>query len=449
MNKVKCLLFIFALMLAGTIAGSVAILNVAQNQTIDDFELEMVEGSDPTVIDGIGFNVEYGISKYGIREYDFYRQGFEGEKCEFQYIDGEIRNLKFTEAKEKERRGEGVQPWEMFEQYEYISDNRVVAIHEYEKRIEFWVTEFDDTSIPTAKVIEIGGLPVASEKYMWTTNDDVYFFENGCLCKVSKAELMELSTEYINGYYATGDHVYYAPFYTVPDEIETIIGCEGGELLYLVGIGDVTVEGYNLYTYIVDVTTGETLDRQCYEKKLSDELAKNNLTCLEEYNELYIIDLMSYDYLAKDSDSILTITYPTGYQDMFVIEKTASESKIHNLNVSDLLAENLYISDLIETENSGDDTLYLIYAEGQINKSDYDANWSRRVIMKLEEKIMGYNGIAFIAIQNGEVVYKGYFASETSKALGYVTEDLLEGYNYSLGSYLPEAYVEQITISVP
>lgn len=480
MEKTKCGLFIFVLIFAAVIAGSVAILNVSDNQTIDDFELEMVEGYDPSVIEGICFDVKYGLSDDG-----YYEKGVEGDKCEFQYIDGKIQKLQFTEAKEPERRGAGIQPYEMaLSSYEWISDDRVVAIKKNSDPLsdEIWVMEFDVTAnnsdtahlpqVTVIKGIEPEGtytednLVYMCKKGFWSTDTHVYFFENGVLCKVSRQELMDLSLVYATRVYET-EPVYYEPIYTVPEEVDVIVGYEGGELFYLVGLGDVTTEGYTLYTYIVDVTTGETLDRQCYEKKLSDKLAKDNQTILDEINAKYIDDpivgytrIIAYDYLAKDSYGILTITQPTGYQDMFVIEKIDSESEIHNFNVSDLLAENLYISGLLEAENNGNDTLYLIYAEGQINKLDYDANWSRRVIMNLEERLsvecpvgynimeVGYNGVTFIAIQNGEVVYKGYFASETSKALGDVTKDLLEGYNYYFGLDLPKAYVEQITISV-
>ncbi len=458
MEKTKCWLFIFVLIFAAVIAGSVAILNVSDNQTIDDFELEMVEGYDPSVIEGVGFNVKYGLSEDG-----FYEERIEGEKCEFQYIDGEIQNLIFTEAKEKERRGEGIQPWEVFDYYEWISDNRVVALDYNSYILGFMIAEFDviaeDAFVADLpKYIRIKGilpqelnLEDGSYKYpydidFWCTDTDVYFFERGGLYKVSKQELATVDVVRATEI-GEADPVYYEPFYVVPEEIEVIVGCEVGEVFYLTGIGDVTMDGYNLYTYIVDLATGETIDRQCYEKKLSTESAEANQ--------------LGYDYLAKDSYSILTITQPTGYQDMFVIDKTDSESKIHNLNVSDLLSENLYISGLLETENNGDDTLYLIYAEGQINKSDYDANWSRRVIMNLEERLsvecpsgyniweVGYNGIAFIAIQNGKVVYKGYFASESSKAMGYTINHCMENGQYHWDFCLPEAYVEQITISVP
>ena len=452
MEKTKCWLFVFVLLFAGAIAGSVAIMNIANNQIINDFSLDTVEGYDESVIADVVFNVKYELCEDGYYEWDII-----GSSCEFQYSNKMIHNLELISATKKERIGTGVQMWEALYNYYSLSDYRAIGNGKQNNQFILAETYASEYSLPKYAYIfgevpeelykDTGEYKYFCDRAFWIVEDDVYFFEYGVMYRISKNVLLGLK---INKDHSLKDSYYFEPFYVVPDEIDTIVGFKGGELLYLVGIGDVTSNGYTLYHYTVDVKTGETINRKSYEKILSQA---------ETVDVTH--DSLSFDYLPNDSYDIVTITQPSGYQDTFVVDKKNSDNDIYQLNLEDVLGDDFYISGLLETASKGTDTLYLMYAEGQIGKLDYTCNWARRVIMDLENRIpmecpsgydigeVGFNGIAFVAIEKGEVIYKGYFTSDTYRAMGYTINSCLETGQYAMDIDLPKAYIESITISVP
>lgn len=318
--------------------------------------------------------------------------------------------------------------------------------------------------------IESDNYLVKCESKIWSKDSDMYIFYSGLLYKIPKTELLELGTisliDAINA-----KPVAFEPIYMVPDEVDVLVGFDNMDLLTIVGVGDVSTEGYTLYTYIVEPTTGETIHRQVCEKKMTQSVSEANQSCFQEYNEQYV-NLLSYDCITCEYSycsagySVVTIMQPTGWQDMFVIEwiydwdkYAVTESRISQLEVPKLLGENTYICGMLDTDYKTD-TLYLCYAEGVSGEFEYNGDWAERIIMNLnsleisEKSPQGYeynnfNGIALIAIQNSGVVYKGYFSSETYRAMG---EAIGNAVNNGIPVYdeweYPDAVVRRIRIYV-
>ena len=390
MNKTKIWLIVFMLFFSGSVIGSILIIKVANNQTIDEFSLVSEEGYDALAIEDVSFNVEYRLKKYYWDKVD---------KCEFIYADGTIKDLKFTDTNII------YNPFALFDSYEFVGEDRSVGIREGENLYFFSVADGISShahmrdiaaAISVNLHTEDGQYKYHHEKKFWSVGEDYYFFENGGLFTVNEEALCRLK---LNQGWGT---VHYPTIYEVPSEIDAIAGCEGGEYFYLTGIGNITKEGYTLYSYVVDCATGKTIDRQCYDKKTPNDVSN--------------VDQLSFDYLVTDENyNIVTITQPMGEQDMYIISHAEGKCTIEYFDTEEFLAEDLYISKLLETKRSEDGAIYLIYAESQIGKTDYDINWAKRNITNLEE--LEFNGITFVAIENGEVVYKGYFSSETAKNL--------------------------------
>ena len=412
MNKTKIGLIVFMLLFLGAVIGSVLIIRVANNQTIDEFLLVPEAGYDESVIEGISFNVEYKLKE---KYWDAV------DKCEFTYADGMIKDLKFTDANISEN------PFALFASYELIGEDRNVGIRT-DDYLEFFSVTDGIGSYSRRRDIgayisvnlhtEDGQYKYHHEKKFWSVGEDYYFFENGGLFTVNKEELCRLPL-FDNSNPVWGA-VHYPTIYEVQSEIDAIAGCEGGEYFYLTGIGNITGEGYTLYSYVVEPATGKTIDRQCYDIKTPIEVSD--------------VNQFSFDYLVTDENyNIVTITHPMGEQDMYVIFHAEGKCTIEYYDTAKFLAEDLYISGLLDAKRGEDDVLYLLYAENQIGKTDYDINWAKRNIMDLED--LKFNGIAFVAIKNGEVDYKGYFSSETAKTTSFSSDE--------------EVYVESIEINLP
>ena len=415
MNKTKIWLIVFMLLFSGAVIGSVLIVKVANNQTIDDFSLVAEEGYDTSVIEDISFKVEYEL-----RESWYHPYWKKGDKCEFTYVNGVMKDLKFTEINEID---ESKQPFALFESYELVGEGRSVGIRECDNLYLFSVADGISShahmrdiaaAISVNLHTEDGQYKYHHEKKFWSVGEDYYFFENGGLFAVNEEALCRLN---LNQGWGT---VHYPTIYEVQSEIDAIAGCEGGEYFYLTGIGNITGEGYTLYSYVVEPATGKTIDRQCYDIKTPIEVSD--------------VNQFSFDYLVTDENyNIVTITQPMGEQDMYIISHEEGKCTIEYFDEEEFLAEDLYISELLEAKRSKDGALYLIYAESQIGKTEYDINWAKRNIMNLED--FEFNGIAFVAIENGEVVYKGYFSSETSKTMSFSVDE--------------EVYVKNIEINLP
>ncbi len=471
MKKTKFLLIVFALMLLVCIAGSAMILTEAKKQTIDDFKLNMTEGSDPAVLNNVDIDVDYDIG--------------EDSEFHFWYSNGRMEQQEFCL---KTARDYGDLN-ELYPEGVYISDGKMLtpmnglyAVVEKNtdgglvegRLIEQIVPEDFQTDIESDNYL------VKCENKIWSKDSDMYIFYSGLLYKIPKTELLELGTisliDAINAEPAA-----FEPIYMVPEEVDVLVGFDNMDLLTIVGVGDVSTEGYTLYTYIVEPATGETIHRQVCEKKMTQDAAEANQSCFQEYNEQYrktfdedeqYVNLMSYDCITCEYSycsagySVVTIMQPTGCQDMFVIEwvydwdkYAVTESRISQLEVPKLLGENTYICGMLDTDYKTD-TLYLCYAEGVSGEFEYNESWAERVIMNLNPMEMSekfpqgrednnFNGIALIAIQSGGVVYKGYFSSETYRAMGKAVEN---ADNNGIPVYdeweYPEAVVSRIRISV-
>lgn len=444
MRKTKIWLAIFAILFVGAVVGSALIIKVANNQTFDEFELTAIDGYDASAIEGISFDVEYRLKEEGLHHY-----WDKGDKCEFKYVNGTIKNLQFTEINESEY------PFAVFKSYEFIGENRLVGIREDEGFYGFSIADRDgagamvrniSSGAPEELHTDDGQYKHFHEKKFWSVEDKYYFFENGVLFTVDKATLCD---ERLFAMDEPGWGTVYFPWiYAVPSEVDKIVACEGAEYMYLTGIGNVTEKGYTLFSYIIDVTTGDTIDRQCYEKEIS--------------NGVKDVNQLSFDYLLTDEDYyIVTITQPMGEQDMYIISGKDNECNIEYFDMEEMLEDGLYINGLLEAKSNGTDTLYLIYGESCIGKMDYDLKWAKRVIMNLKDKMsveipkgyesfrdVGFNGVAFVAIKNGDVVYKGYFSSETSKTLGYIISGCMNGSEYRGVDGHEGVFVENIDINL-
>ena len=62
---------------------------------------------------------------------------------------------------------------------------------------------------------------------------------------------------------------------------------------------------------------------------------------------------------------------------------------------------------------------------------------------------VGFNGVTFVAIMNDDIIYKGYFLSETSKTLGYTISGCMDGYGYRSMDRDEGVFVENININLP
>lgn len=444
MKKTKFWLVIFALLLVGAVIGSVLILGVSNNQAFDEFELIAVDEYDLSAIGGISFNVEYRMKEEG--EHHFYDMG---DKCEFIYDNGAMKDIRYTEVNDTE------EPFEIFIQYESVGEDRRVGLCE-DEGFYFFSVKYAYGLLPDMRNISAeipkelfnqdGQYKYQHDKKFWSVGDDYYFFENGALFTVDETTLCDIK---LYGYDdQRHETLYYPVIYTVPDEVDAIIGCEGGEYMHLVGIGNATEKGYTLFSYVIDVFTGATIDRQCYEKDL--------------VNSVTDVNKLSFDYLTTDENySVVTITQPMGEQDMYVISHTDTKSTVEYFDTDKMVAGDLYISGLLEAKSNGSDTLCLIYAESQIGKTDYDIEWAKRVIMNLEDRMpvalpkgyesyrdVGYNGVAFVVIKNDGIAYKGYFSSETSKTLGHIIHGCMSGQGYRDIHGYDGVFVENIEINM-
>lgn len=384
MKKTKILIALFVILLVGCIFGAVKMLMLTKNQKIEDFKIETVNGYDAAVMNDILLDVDY--------DYDFYESNL-------QYYNGKIVSQEFSKK---------IRIFSEYEEQLYLSEDRFFALHGDDgygvfegNEIVRWI----DTVVPG----NIENRNSFCEDILVKDSENVYLFDKkGFLCTIDIEEL--------NGLYKlSGEKKTYVANFVVPNEVDVIVGAGLGDISTVAGVGDITNEGYTLYLYAIDRETGAILNRDAVkkERKVAD-------------NAIVGGDLISIDMAANNkSMDVVTIMDATGHQDMYFIEwdTNTMECEATEYDVSKLLGDDNKICGMFDLEYK-DGVTYICYAEGVTNEVIENEEWARRNIADIQsvgyysyENSVGvnFNGVAIIAIEDNEVIYKGYLSSESYK----------------------------------